>query len=96
MRGGQAGLVYPNPVYVHANMWLQATYYTTMLNYLPNLAGAGVICMPSSYRDYENPEIAKDVCQFIQSPGTPSRERTQLFKLAWELMVRNFRTAPAI
>jgi 4-hydroxyphenylacetate 3-monooxygenase len=84
------GFVYPNPVYVHANMWLQATYYTTMLNYLRDLAGAGVIGLPSSYRDYENPEIAKDVRRFIQSPGTSSEERTKLFKIAWELIGSEF------
>jgi 4-hydroxyphenylacetate 3-monooxygenase len=84
------GFVYPNPTYVHANMWLQATYYTTMLNYLRDLSGAGVIGLPSSFLDYENPEIAKDINRFIQSPGTPSKERTKLFKLAWEMIGSEF------
>jgi 4-hydroxyphenylacetate 3-monooxygenase len=84
------GFVYPNPVYIHANMWLQATYYTKMINYVRELAGAGVIALPSSYKDYGNPEIARDVNRFIQSPGTPSVERTKLFKLCWDIIGSEF------
>ena len=84
------GFVYPNPVYIHANMWLQATYYSTMLNYVRELAGAGVIALPSSYKDYENPDTSKDVNRFIQSPGTPSIERTKLFKLCWDIVGSEF------
>jgi 4-hydroxyphenylacetate 3-monooxygenase len=84
------GFVYPNPMYVYANSWLQSTYYTTMLNYLRELAGAGVIQLPSSYRDYHNPEEAPDLHRFIQSPGVSSIERTKLFKLAWDLVGSEF------
>lgn len=84
------GFVYPNPMYVHANNWLQATHYTTMLTHLRELAGAGVIQLPSSYRDYHNPDIARDLNRFIQSPGVPSAERTKLFKLAWDIVGSEF------
>jgi 4-hydroxyphenylacetate 3-monooxygenase len=84
------GFVYPNPMYVHANNWLQATHYTTMLNHVRELAGAGVIQLPSSHRDYDNPEIARDLNRFIQSPGVPSLERTKLFKLAWDIVGSEF------
>jgi 4-hydroxyphenylacetate 3-monooxygenase len=77
-------------MYVHANNWLQATHYTTMLNHVRELAGAGVIQLPSSHRDYDNPEIARDLNRFIQSPGVPSLERTKLFKLAWDIVGSEF------
>ncbi len=86
----ERGFVYPNPMYIHANTWLQATHYTTMLNYVRELAGAGVIQLPSSYRDYQNPEIARDLNRFVQSPGTPSVERTKVFKLAWDILGSEF------
>src|SRR5262247_2126822 len=46
------GFVYPNPTYVYANNWLQATYYQTMVTYLRELAGGVMLQVPSSYRDY--------------------------------------------
>jgi 4-hydroxyphenylacetate 3-monooxygenase len=84
------GFVYPNPTYIYANGWLQATYYSTMLNTLRELTGAGFLQVPSSYRDFQNPEIAQDLQRFIASPGLESVERTKLFKLAWDLVGSEF------
>jgi 4-hydroxyphenylacetate 3-monooxygenase len=84
------GFVYPNPAYVYANGWLQATYYGTMLNTLRELTGAGFLQVPSSYRDFHNAEIAPDLHRFITSPGLDSVERTKLFKLAWDLVGSEF------
>lgn len=86
----ERGFVYPNPMYVHANNWLQATHYSGMLNQLRDLAGAGVIQLPSSFRDYHNPEIASDLNRFIRSPGVTSVERTKLFKLVWDIVGSEF------
>ena len=84
------GFVYPNPTYIYANGWLQATYYSTMLNTLRELTGAGFLQVPSSYRDFQNPEIAPDLQRFIASPGLDAVERTKLFKLAWDLVGSEF------
>jgi 4-hydroxyphenylacetate 3-monooxygenase len=84
------GFVYPNPTYVYANGWLQATYYSTMLNTLRELTGAGFLQVPSSYRDFHNAEITADLQRFISSPGLDSIERTKLFKLAWDLVGSEF------
>jgi 4-hydroxyphenylacetate 3-monooxygenase len=84
------GFVYPSPAYVYANSWLQATHYATLINYVRELAGGGVLQLPSSYLDFHNPEIAHDVTRFIRSPGVASVERTKLFKLAWDLVGSEF------
>lgn len=84
------GFVYPNPAYLYANNWLQATYYQTMLTYLRELAGGGLLQVPSSYKDYLNPEIAGDLDRFVRSPGLKSVERTKLYKLAWDLVGSEF------
>ena len=84
------GFVYPNPTYIYANGWLQATFYRTMLDTLRELTGAGFLQVPSSYRDFQNPEIAPDLQRFIASPGLDSVERTKLFKLAWDLVGSEF------
>jgi len=84
------GFVYPNASYLYANNWLQATYHETMLTYLRELAGGGLLQVPSSYKDYLNPEIAADLDRFVRSPGLKSVERTKLYKLAWDLVGSEF------
>ena len=84
------GFVYPNPTYLYANNWLEATYYQTMLTYLRELAGGGLLQVPSSYKDYLNPEIAADLERYVRSPGLKSVERTKLYKLAWDLVGSEF------
>jgi 4-hydroxyphenylacetate 3-monooxygenase len=84
------GFVYPNPTYVYANNWLQATYYQTMVTYLRELSGGALLQVPSSYRDYLNPEIAADLRRFVRSPGLASEERVKLYKLAWDLVGSEF------
>jgi 4-hydroxyphenylacetate 3-monooxygenase len=84
------GFVYPNPTYLYANNWLQATYYQTMVNYLRELSGGGLLQVPASYRDYLNPETAADLDRFVRSPGLPSVERVKLYKLAWDLVGSEF------
>ena len=84
------GFVYPNATYLYANNWLQATYHETMLTYVRELAGGGLLQVPSSYKDYLNPEIAADLERFVRSPGLKSVERTKLYKLAWDLVGSEF------
>jgi len=84
------GFVYPNPTYLYANNWLQATYYQTMVTYLRELSGGGLLQVPSSYRDYLNPVIAADLERFVRSPGLKSVERVKLYKLAWDLVGSEF------
>ena len=57
------GFVYPNATYLYANNWLEATYFQTMLTYVRELAGGGLLQLPSSYKDYLNPEIAADLAK---------------------------------
>jgi len=89
-RDAERDFVYPNPRYLYANNWLQATYYGTMLNYLRELSGSGLLQVPSSYRDWENPEAAADLNRFIRSPAMSSLDRVKLFKLAWDLVGSEF------
>src|SRR5215470_11346368 len=84
------GFVYPNATHLYANNWLQATYHQTMLTYVRELAGGGLLQVPSSYKDYLNPEIAADLDRYVCSPGLKSVERTKLYKLAWDLVGSEF------
>ena len=61
-----------------------------MVTYLRELSGGGLLQVPSSYRDYLNPEIAADLERFVRSPGLTSVERVKLYKLAWDLVGSEF------
>ena len=46
-----------------------------MLEKVRELAGAAMITLPSSVRDFDNPEIARDLEKYMQSATTPRRKR---------------------
>ena len=89
-RDPERGFVYPNPQYVYANNWLQATYYGTLLNYIRELSGAGLLQVPATYRDWENADTAADMNRFLRPPGGDAVDRVKLFKLAWDLVGSEF------
>jgi len=44
----------------------------------------------STVKDFDNPEIAADLERYIASPGFPSRARTAILKLVWDLIGSEF------
>jgi 4-hydroxyphenylacetate 3-monooxygenase len=54
------------------------------------LAGGGLLQVPSSVHEFANPETAADIRRFIQSPGLKAEDRVKLFKLAWETVGSEF------
>ena len=67
-----------------------AAFHNTMLEALRNLAGGGVIQLPSSVADFDNPVMAADIERYVQSPGTPAAERVKLMKLVWDAIGSEF------
>ena len=86
----QNGVARPNPAFAYANMTVQSSLYPEMLQIFRDLAGGGLIALPSSAADFANPEIAAQLERYVQSPGTPSREKVKLMKLAWEMIGSEF------
>jgi 4-hydroxyphenylacetate 3-monooxygenase len=64
--------------------------YPKILNTLRELAGGGMITLPSSERDFANPEIAALVDKTQQSSCANSRERVKFYKLAWDAVGSEF------
>jgi 4-hydroxyphenylacetate 3-monooxygenase len=85
-----AGVAWPGPAECFANMTLQSQIYPSLLNMVRDLCGGGLIQLPSSAADYTNPDIAKDLERYVQSPGMPSRERVKLLKLVWDMVGSEF------
>ena len=71
-------------------MALQPQFHNTMIEALRNLVGGGVIQVPSSVEDFNNPVMAADIERYIQSPGTPALERVKLMKLIWDAIGSEF------
>ncbi len=84
------GFVEPGRQALYSAIVLQAEVYPKMLNLMRELCGGGVIQLPSSARDFENPDIRADIDRYNQSPGYSSEERVKLMKLAWDLIGSEF------
>ena len=84
------GVARPNPRFLYAVMGLQAELYPRAIGLLRELAGGGVLQVPSSYKELLNPETAADIKRYVRSTGVPSEERIKLFRLAWDMIGSEF------
>lgn len=86
----QFGVMRPNPEFVYSPMALQAELYPRVLHIVRELAGGGVLQLPSSYQELLDPATKGDMDRYVQSPGYPAPERVKLFKLAWDAVGSEF------
>jgi 4-hydroxyphenylacetate 3-monooxygenase len=84
------GTVWPSKTALYSVMALQSEINPKLLNIARELAGGSIIMLPSASRDFDNPEMAADLERYIASPGFPSRLRTQILKLVWDLIGTEF------
>lgn len=84
------GVAWPGRAECYAAMTLQSDFYPRLLHLMRDLCGGGVIQMPSSAADYDNPEARADFEKYVQSPGHPSTERVKLLKLVWDIVGSEF------
>src|SRR5580700_8366368 len=84
------GVLWPSRTTLYAVMSLQSELNGRMLETIRELAGAAMITLPSSARDFDNPEIARDMEKYMQSATTPARERVALMRMAWDFIGTEF------
>jgi 4-hydroxyphenylacetate 3-monooxygenase len=84
------GVVWPSKAALYAVMALQSEINPRLLNIMRELAGGSIIMLPSSEKDFAAPEIAADLERYIASPGYPSRQRTAVLKLVWDMIGSEF------
>lgn len=84
------GVEKPNPRFLYGTMGLQAELYPRILHLVREIAGGGVLQVPSSYHEMNVPEIRKDMERYVQSPGSTSEEKIKLFKAAWDAISSEF------
>lgn len=86
----EEGVLWPSKAALYAVMALQSELNPRMVDIVRELSGGAMIMLPSSHKDYENPAIAADLERYVASPGTNSRERVALMKMAWDLIGTEF------
>jgi len=84
------GVVWPSRIALYSIMALQADLNPRLIDLARDLSGGAMIMLPSSFRDYENPDTAADIERYVASPGYQSQMRVALLKLAWDLIGTEF------
>ena len=64
--------------------------YGKFIGTLRELAGGGMIMLPSSVQDFANPELAEIIRKTQQSPNGGAEERVKFYKLAWDAVGSEF------
>ena len=89
--GSQYGRYYvPNSNRLYAAMVLTQQLYPKFVQALRELAGGGMIMLPSSAADFTHPEMASLIEKTQHSPATDATGRVKLFKLAWDAVGSEF------
>ena len=90
-KGNEAGGYFvPDRHLLYAAQVLTQKLYGKMIEAMRDLAGGGLIMLPSSAEDFANPEIAAIIAKTQQSPVASSQERVKFFKLAWDALGSEF------
>jgi 4-hydroxyphenylacetate 3-monooxygenase len=80
----------PNRRMLYAAQVLTQQLYPNFVRAIRELAGGGVIMVPSSVADLESAETADYVTRYQSSPATDATGRIKLMKLAWDALGSEF------
>jgi 4-hydroxyphenylacetate 3-monooxygenase len=80
----------PDRQLLYAAQTLTQQLYAKVINTLRELAGGGMIMLPSSIRDFGNPEIAGLIGKTQQSPAANAVDKVKFYKLAWDAVGSEF------
>jgi 4-hydroxyphenylacetate 3-monooxygenase len=83
-------VLWPSRSALYSAMALQSELNGRMLEIIRELAGSAMITLPSSVRDFDNPEIARDIERYMRSATTGARERMALLRCAWDFIGTEF------
>ncbi len=84
------GYFVPNRQMLCAAQAIAQKTYPQIVDTLRDLSGGGLIMVPSSAADFDEPEIAAMIAATQKSPVVNSLDRVKLFKLAWDAVGSEF------
>src|SRR5258708_29597098 len=90
-KGQQRGAYFvPDRQMLYAAQTLTQQLYAKIINTLRELAGGGMIMLPSSVRDFDNPEVARLIGKTQQSPAASAVDTVKFYKLTWDAVGSEF------
>jgi 4-hydroxyphenylacetate 3-monooxygenase len=91
VKGSRYGKYFvPDRHTLYAAVTLTQKLYGKVLDTLRELAGGGMIMLPSSADDFRDPEIAALIGKTQQSPAASALEKVKFYKLAWDAVGSEF------
>jgi 4-hydroxyphenylacetate 3-monooxygenase len=89
--GGMHGEFYlPNRHQLYAAQVMTQDLYPRLINLIRDLAGGSLIMLPSSFRDWANPELAPILRKTQRSPNFSPEDKVKLLKAAWDAIGSEF------
>ena len=86
----QDGYYVPDKHMMYAAQVLTQELYPRLIETIRGLAGGALIMLPSSERDWANPELAAIIEKTQRSPIAAPQERVHFLKLAWDALGSEF------
>ena len=83
------GVLWPSQTTLYSVMSMQSEINGRMLEIIRELAGAAMITLPSSARDFNNPEMAHDITRYMQSVSVDAKTRVATLRMVWDFQARN-------
>jgi 4-hydroxyphenylacetate 3-monooxygenase len=91
IKGHRRGAYFvPDPHTLYSAQVLTQQLYAQAMIALRELAGGGMIMLPSSIQDFASPELRALIDKTQQSPVSSSEDRVKFFKLAWDAVGSEF------
>jgi 4-hydroxyphenylacetate 3-monooxygenase len=84
------GVLWPARNVLYAVMAMQSEFNGRMLEIIRDLAGSGFITLPSSAKDFDNPEIAADLERYMASATSDAKSRIAFIRLMWDFLGSEF------
>jgi 4-hydroxyphenylacetate 3-monooxygenase len=84
------GAFVPDKHLMYAAQVVTQELYPRLVEAIRGLAGGALIMLPSSARDWANPEIAHIIAKTQRSPVSGAAERSHFLKLAWDAIGSEF------
>lgn len=84
------GVLWPSRTALYSIMALQSELNSRMIEIIRELSGAGMITLPSSFKDFNHPETTEDVQRYYCSATTNADERVALMRMAWDFIGSEF------
>jgi len=90
-RGQQAGEYFvPDRQTLYTAQVLTQQLYPRFVDAIRDLAGGGMIMLPSSIADFADPQLRALIEKTQQSPAADAQQRVKFYKLAWDLIGSEF------